>query len=101
MGTENPMPVANGKVRRDINIVNKLGLHARAAAKLVTLASSFDSNIVISKDNRKADAKSIMSIMMLAASKGMVVQIEAQGKDAEAAVSEIRTLFSNRFGEPE
>ncbi len=101
MSAETPLPVANTRVQRDINIVNKLGLHARAAAKLVTLASSFDSNIVISKDNRKADAKSIMSIMMLAASKGMVIQIEAQGKDAEEAVSQIRTLFGNRFGEPE
>ncbi len=101
MGSRNPAPITNSRVQRDVTLVNKLGLHARAAAKLVTLASSFDSNISISKDNRKADAKSIMSIMMLAASKGMVVQIEAQGRDAKEAVSQIRALFGSRFGEPE
>lgn len=80
-------------------VVNKLGLHARAAAKFVTLASRFESDIKLSKDGREVNAKSIMGVMMLAAGRGVTVRIEAQGADAEQAVTELEKLVLNRFGE--
>ena len=80
-------------------VVNKLGLHARAAAKFVTLASRFESDIKLSKDGREVNAKSIMGVMMLAAGRGVTVRIEAQGADAEQAVTELEKLVLDRFGE--
>ena len=88
-------------VRRSMEIVNKLGLHARAAAKLIDLASGFESSIRIRRDGREADAKSIMKVMMLAASKGVNVEVVAHGADAAEAVEAIEKLIAGRFGEPE
>ena len=92
------------EVRKTLVIVNKLGLHARAAAKLVDLASGFESRIRIcrdGRDGREADAKSIMKVMMLAASKGTRVEVLAQGNDAAEAAQAIERLVAGRFDEPE
>lgn len=88
-------------VSETIVIINKLGLHARASSKLVMLASKFNSDIKITKDSRSASAKSLMTVMMLAANKGSQITIEATGDDEEAALKEIIELFNNRFGEAE
>ncbi|BCY21513.1 HPr family phosphocarrier protein [Bordetella pertussis] len=85
----------------DIVISNKLGLHARAAAKLTQLASRFSSEIFISRGAQRVNAKSIMGVMMLAAGLGVTVKLEASGSDADQALSEIQTLFDNKFGEQE
>jgi len=84
-----------------LTIINKLGLHARAAAKLVTLANQFDADIRINKDGREVDGKSIMSVMMLAASRGTEIGLAADGEDAAQALDAITTLINNRFDEPE
>jgi len=84
-----------------MTIVNKLGLHARAAAKLVGLAAGFESSIRIHRDGREADAQSIMRVMMLAASQGMSVEVVAQGADAAEALDAIERLVAARFDEPE
>ena len=89
------------EARRTLRIVNKLGLHARAAAKLIDLASGFESRIRILRDGREADAKSIMRVMMLAASKGTSIEVVAQGADAAEAVDAIERLVAGRFEEPE
>ena len=85
----------------DIVISNKLGLHARAAAKLTQLASKFSSEIFISRGAQRVNAKSIMGVMMLAAGKGISVRLEAVGSDADQALAEIQTLFDSKFGEHE
>ena len=82
-------------------IVNKLGLHARAAAKLTHLASSFHSEIWISRSGRRVNAKSIMGVMMLAAGQGSSVVLEAEGADADAALAALLKLIAERFGEGE
>jgi len=82
-------------------IINKLGLHARAAAKLTHLASGFQSEIWISRSGRRVNAKSIMGVMMLAAGKGSQVLLEAQGPDADAALAALGALIADRFGEGE
>ncbi len=82
-------------------IVNKLGLHARAAAKLTHIASSFQSEIWLSRSGRRVNAKSIMGVMMLAAGQGTAVLIEAQGSDAEQAIGAIMRLIADKFGEGE
>ncbi len=89
------------EVRRTLRIVNKLGLHARAAAKLVDLAAGFESRVRIRRDDREADAKSIMRVMMLAASKGSSIEVAAQGADAGEAVDAIARLVAGRFDESE
>jgi phosphocarrier protein len=86
---------------RDIEIINKLGMHARAAAKFVKLASSFNSDIDIEKDSRRVNAKSIMGVMMLAASKGSTVTIHAKGSDAENSIDALEQLIKDRFDEDE
>ncbi|MFV9473152.1 HPr family phosphocarrier protein [Advenella sp. RU8] len=85
----------------DIIISNKLGLHARAAAKLTQLASSFSSEVFISRASQRVNAKSIMGVMMLAAGKGTAVTLEAIGEDASDALQQIEALFNSKFGEPE
>jgi phosphocarrier protein len=85
----------------DIVISNKLGLHARAAAKLTQLASRFNSEIFISRGAQRVNAKSIMGVMMLAAGLGTTVRLEATGGDADQALSEIQNLFDEKFGEHE
>ncbi|MBK1721417.1 HPr family phosphocarrier protein [Thiocystis violacea] len=88
-------------IRKDFEICNKLGLHARAAAKLVQCATGFESQIDIARRGQSVNCKSIMGVMMLAASKGTTVTVEAQGNDEEAAIMAIETLIRERFGEPE
>jgi len=89
------------KLEKSIIIINKLGLHARAASKLVGTASRFESQIIINRNGQQADAKSIMSILMLAASKGTELQISVEGADAEEAWQHIENLINNRFDEAE
>ena len=86
---------------KEIEIINKLGLHARAAAKLVKLASGFDCEIDIQKDNQKVNAKSIMGVMMLAASRGNIVTIQTDGSEELEAMDAVERLFNDKFGEPE
>lgn len=85
--------------QRPVTIVNKLGLHARAAAKFVTMASGFASNIDIEKDGQKVNGKSIMGVMMLAASQGSVVHLELEGPDESDACQALEQLIGERFGE--
>jgi len=82
-------------------IVNKLGLHARAAAKLTHVASGYQCEIWLSRSGRRVNAKSIMGVMMLAAGKGAEVLIEAEGADADAALTALSALIADRFGEGE
>lgn len=88
-------------ISREVEIVNKLGMHARAAAKFVTLASRFQSEITVKRGDREVNAKSIMGVMMLAAAKGAVLEIRARGEDAGAALDELVRLVHDRFDEAE
>ena len=88
-------------MKHDILIINKLGLHARASTKLTQTASQFKSDIWIERNGRRVNAKSIMGVMMLAASKGSTVSLEATGVDESAAIEALVELINNRFGEPE
>jgi len=86
---------------REVTIVNKLGLHARAAAKFVTLASGFSSRIIIKRGEREVNGKSIMGVMMLAAGKGIMIEICAEGGDEVNAADKLVSLVADRFGESE
>lgn len=88
-------------MERTVGIINKLGLHARAAAKLVTLASKFESDITIRKDGREVSGKSIMGVLMLAAAKGSEITLIASGSDSDTAIAELSQLIADRFGEEE
>lgn len=88
-------------MERNVTIINKLGLHARAAAKLVTEAAHFDCDIRITKGSREVSGKSIMGVMMLAAAKGSELTLKAEGKDAEAALDALDALIARRFDEDE
>jgi phosphocarrier protein len=88
-------------IRQEIEIINKLGLHARASTKLTQTAAPFASQIWIERNNRRVNAKSIMGVMMLAASKGSKITLEADGEDETAAVNALVALINNRFGEGE
>lgn len=88
-------------VKTEITISNKLGLHARASAKLTKLAGSFPCDVWMSKGERRINAKSIMGVMMLAASKGSKVTLETNGSDEQAAMDALVKLINDRFGEPE
>ena len=88
-------------MQQDVVIINKLGLHARASAKLTQLASSFKCEVMLSRNNRRVNAKSIMGVMMLAAAKGATITIETKGEDEEAAMSAIVALINDYFGEGE
>ena len=88
-------------IEANITIINKLGLHARAAAKLVATASAFASDIQLEKDGKSVDAKSIMSLLMLAAGKGTEIKIITNGKDESEACNAIVELINNRFDEEE
>jgi phosphocarrier protein HPr len=83
----------------EIVVSNKLGLHARAAAKLTQLAGQFSGEIFISKGAQRVNAKSIMGVMMLAAGIGSTVKLEASGGDAEQALNAMQALFDDKFGE--
>jgi phosphocarrier protein len=82
-------------------IVNKLGLHARASARLTQMATSFQSEVWMEKNGRRINAKSIMGVMMLAAGKGSSVTIETEGPDADDAMAALQQLIADKFGEAE
>lgn len=86
-------------IKRDYTISNKLGLHARPSAQLTQTASRFSSNIHITRNGRRVNAKSIMGVMMLAAGQGSVITVDAEGDDAEAALEAIGELIAGKFGE--
>jgi phosphocarrier protein len=88
-------------IQSDVKIINKLGLHARAAAKLVKLVSGFESSVEIGKDGQMVNAKSIMGVMMLAASHGSSVTLKATGTDEINAMAAITALIKDRFEEGE
>ena len=88
-------------LQQEITIINKLGLHARAAAKFVALASDFKSEIFLIKDNKTVNGKSIMGIMMLAASKDTTLLIKINGEDENDALEKLTALINNRFDENE
>ncbi len=85
--------------QRDVEIVNKLGLHARPSARLTQLASGFKSNVFMSRNGRRVNAKSIMGVMMLAASKGSTITLETEGEDEVEAMEALAGLISSGFGE--
>lgn len=85
--------------QRDVEIVNKLGLHARPSARLTKLASSFKSQVFMSRNGRRVNAKSIMGVMMLAASKGSSITLETDGEDEVEAMDALAELISSGFGE--
>ena len=82
-----------------VRVINRLGLHARAAAKLVTLASQFDADIKVKKGSQIVSGKSIMGVMMLAAARGTDLVLIAEGCDAQAALAALAELVADRFGE--
>ena len=86
---------------RSLTLVNKLGLHARAAAAFVKKASAFDCEINVSHNGKTVSGKSIMGMMMLAAARGSTLQVQAAGPEAEAALDELEKLVCDRFGEDE
>jgi phosphocarrier protein len=88
-------------IKSSITISNRLGLHARASAKLTKLAGGFRSDIHLSRNGRRVNAKSIMGVMMLAAGVGAEVLIEAEGSDEQAAMDALRSLVETKFGEGE
>ena len=85
----------------EVEIINKLGLHARASAKLTQTATRFKSEVHMERKGRRINAKSIMGVMMLAAAKGSTVKIETTGPDADEALKAIIDLIADKFGEPE
>lgn len=88
-------------INKNTEIINKLGLHARAAAKLVSTANQFSSQVEIEFAGQTADAKSIMAVMMLAAAKGSVINVQASGDDEQNAIAAVCGLIDNYFGEDE
>lgn len=88
-------------IKSSISISNKLGLHARASAKLTKLAGSFQSEVHLSRNARRVNAKSIMGVMMLAAGIGSEIEIETEGVDEQAAMDALIALIQNKFGEGE
>jgi len=88
-------------VSKTAQIINKLGLHARASAKLTQVASAYSCEIWLTRSGRRVNAKSIMGVMMLAAGKGSSVVIEAEGADADAALAALLQLIGDKFGEGE
>ncbi len=88
-------------LQQDVEIINKLGLHARASAKLTQTAGQFQSAIWLTRNNRRVNAKSIMGVMMLAAAKGSTINIETEGDDEAAAMDALLALINDKFGEGE
>lgn len=88
-------------IQKDIEIINKLGLHARASAKLTQLAAKFKSEVWMTRNKRRVNAKSIMGVMMLAAGKGAVVTLETNGADEQACFAALEALINDKFGEGE
>ncbi|MFC5474995.1 HPr family phosphocarrier protein [Paraherbaspirillum soli] len=88
-------------IQKEIEIINKLGLHARASAKLTQLATKFKSEVWMTRNKRRVNAKSIMGVMMLAAGKGSTVLLEAEGEDETACFDALHQLILDKFGEGE
>lgn len=88
-------------ISKQLEIINKLGLHARASTKLTQTASKFASEIWVERNGRRVNAKSIMGVMMLAAAKGAIVTLEASGSDETAAIDALSALIEDYFGEGE
>ncbi|MCC7486688.1 MAG: HPr family phosphocarrier protein [Burkholderiales bacterium] len=88
-------------LQREVEIVNRLGLHARASAKLTQVAARFQCNVWVSRNGRRVNAKSIMGVMMLAASKGSRIVLETDGPDEEPAMQAVARLVAGRFDEDE
>lgn len=88
-------------IKENVEIINKLGLHARASTKFTQVANQFSSDIAVIRDEKRVNAKSIMGVMMLAAAKGSVIEIEANGADEVEAVAAIKALVNNYFDESE
>jgi phosphocarrier protein len=88
-------------IERQLTVVNRLGLHARASAKLVQVLAGFEASVHLTYRGREINAKSIMGLMMLAAAKGATVGLRADGPDREAAADAVEQLFASRFGEAE
>ncbi|SBT18609.1 HPr-like protein Crh [Marinomonas gallaica] len=88
-------------LEQSVEIINKLGLHARAAGKLVETTTRFNSDITIEKEGRNVDGKSIMAMMMLAAAKGTTINVKINGDDEDAAMEAVVALINDRFGEGE
>jgi len=88
-------------LQQEAEIINKLGLHARASAKLTRLAGEFKSEVWLTRNDRRVNAKSIMGVMMLAAGKGSRLLVETEGSDADAALAGIVQLIADKFGEGE
>ena len=88
-------------LQREVEIINKLGLHARASAKLTQVAGGFSASVWIGRNGRRVNAKSIMGVMMLAAAKGSVVVIETEGTDEQQAMDAVTQLIAARFDEAE
>jgi len=88
-------------IKKEIEIINKLGLHARASAKLTQLAAKYKSEVWMTRNTRRVNAKSIMGVMMLAAGKGSVVALETEGPDEQACFEALVALINDKFGENE
>ncbi len=88
-------------IEKQLTIINKLGLHARATAKLISVTNNFTSSIELGKDGRVVNGKSIMSVMMLAASQGTTLDVIVDGEDEQAAMEAVETIINDRFGESE
>ena len=88
-------------LQREVEIINKLGLHARASAKLTQVAGRFECDVWLTRNGRRVNAKSIMGVMMLAAAKGSTILVETAGRDEAAALRAVQELVANRFGEEE
>lgn len=88
-------------LQQEAEIINKLGLHARASARLTQVAGSYTSDVWLSRNGRRVNAKSIMGVMMLAAAKGSKIVIETEGSDEVAAMEALQSLIADRFGEGE
>jgi phosphocarrier protein HPr len=88
-------------IQKELEIINRLGLHARASAKLTQMAGKFKSEVWLSFNKRRVNAKSIMGVMMLAAGKGSMVMLETVGDDEQAAIDALASLIGDRFGEGE
>jgi len=86
-------------LKKTVTIINKLGLHARAATKLVRLASSFESDVLLKRQQREVNGKSIMGVMLLAAAKGVDIELIVSGADEETALNELSALIEDKFGE--
>ena len=88
-------------IQRKVGIINKLGLHARASAKFTQLAGKFKSEVWMTRDEHRVNAKSIMGVMMLAAGKGSILLLEAEGEDEKICINALYHLIQNKFGEEE